>query len=236
MHPKFILMDRERAWFPSCNVSWEEWFEGCVELRGEITSKLFDFWAAFWGREGGGMEAPPSLSNDPSDTGHGKFGDITLGGPAVPTATRSGLLGRIDFAPSTTHTILLPSPHHRDPKFQLSSAIKAPATPLNLFMLTLFAAAMSSIWIVTPNLTSRPVLEALSSALGRGVDITIVTSRRLMILEQLVTAGTITEYEIWKLRRRCRLLIRSRGSDTEAGLPKLVSPKRSIKVNNSLTL
>jgi hypothetical protein len=224
-------MDRERAWCPSCNVSWEGWLEGCVELRGGITSKLFVFWAAFWGREGGGMEVPSSLSGHATDTGGGKLGDITLGGPVVPTSTTSGLLGRIDLAPSTTQTILLPSPHHRNPRFQMSAAIQAPATPLNLFMLTLFASAISSIWILTPNLTCQPVVEALFSALGRGVHITIVTSRRLMILEQLVTAGTITEYEIWKLRRRYSRLMRSHDSDPEAGLPNLVSSKSQSSLN-----
>jgi hypothetical protein len=158
MHPKFILMDRERAWFPSCNVSWEEWFEGCIELQGEVTSKLFDFWTAFWGRDGGGMVLPSSLYDDASDTGRGKFGDITLGGPAVPTQTRSGLLGSINLPPSATETILLPSPHHCNPNFQFSSSIKAPSTPLNVFILTLFATATQSIWMQTPNLTCRPVV------------------------------------------------------------------------------
>ena len=50
-----------------------------------------------------------------------------------------------------------------------------------------------------------------------------MTPRRLMILEQLVTAGTITEFEIWKLRRKYRRMVHSRDSDPEAGLPKLVS-------------
>lgn len=157
MHPKFILMDRERAWFPSCNVSWEEWFEGCVELRGGIATKLFDFWAAFWGRGGGGMELPEELF-DVSNTGRGEFGEINLGGPAVPTRTRSGLLGRIDLSPSATQTLLLPSPHHRNPKFQFLSGIQAPLTPLNMFILTLLATTARSVWIQTPNLTCGPVL------------------------------------------------------------------------------
>ena len=44
-----------------------------------------------------------------------------------------------------------------------------------------------------------------------------------MILEQLVTAGTITELEIWRLRRRYRQIVGQRGADPEAGLPKVVS-------------
>jgi len=42
MHPKFVLVDRQRAFMPSCNVSWEEWFEGCIEMRGDIAGKLFE--------------------------------------------------------------------------------------------------------------------------------------------------------------------------------------------------
>ena len=45
-----------------------------------------------------------------------------------------------------------------------------------------------------------------------------------MMLEQLVTAGTITEYEIWKLRRRYKKLLqsheRSTPDDLEAQRPK----------------
>jgi hypothetical protein len=43
MHPKFILVDRQRAFMPSCNVSWEDWFEGCIDMRGDIAGKLFEY-------------------------------------------------------------------------------------------------------------------------------------------------------------------------------------------------
>jgi hypothetical protein len=155
MHPKFILMDRQRAWFPSCNVSWEEWFEGCVELRGPITDRLFDFWGAFWGRQGGGMEVPATLC-DASDTRGGAFGEITVGGPAVPTRTKSSLISGVDLPPSATQTILLPSPHHRNPLTK-----QLPSTPLNTFLLALMATATGSIWMQTPNLTCGPVLVSL---------------------------------------------------------------------------
>ena len=152
MHPKFILMDRERAWFPSCNVSWEEWFEGCVELRGPITDGLFDFWSSFWGRQGGGMEVPGKLS-DISDTGQGVFGEMNLGEPAVPTKTKSSLISEVDLSLSAMQTILLPSPHHQNP-----FTGQMPPTPLNTFLLSLIATATGSIWIQTPNLTCGPVL------------------------------------------------------------------------------
>jgi len=188
MHPKFILIDRQRAFMPSCNVSWEEWFEGFIEVRGSIAGKLFDFWSAFWGR--GGSELPASISEDPGSFFISKS-EVPLSAPTIPT-------------------ILLPSPHHTTPQFRpFSSSFPAPpSTALNSFLLHIFRSAKDSIFIQTPNLTCRPVIAALISALGRGVNVHINTSRRLMILEQLVTAGTITEFEIWKLQRRYASLLK----------------------------
>lgn len=51
----------------------------------------------------------------------------------------------------------------------------------------------------TPNLTSPPVLKGILRAVRRGVNIRILTSEKLMILEQLVTAGTTTARCIRKL-------------------------------------
>lgn len=39
MHPKFIIVDRRRAFVPSCNVSWEDWFEGCIDMDGAIVER-----------------------------------------------------------------------------------------------------------------------------------------------------------------------------------------------------
>jgi len=50
MHPKFVLVDRQRSFVPSCNVSWESWFEGCIEMEGEICLKLLEFYKDFWTR------------------------------------------------------------------------------------------------------------------------------------------------------------------------------------------
>lgn len=63
MHPKFILIDRERVFMPSCNVSSEDWFEGCVEMRGEITIEVFSFWKGFWGKPEGGSEVQNLLTD-----------------------------------------------------------------------------------------------------------------------------------------------------------------------------
>ena len=147
--------------FPSCNVSWEDWFEGCIELGGGITSTLFDFWTRFWGVEGGGMSLPSSLSGDSSVTSRRDSGETNLRGPAVPPRVSPDLLRQIDLPSSTTQTLLLPSPHHRNPRFRFSSTVQPPPTPLNVFVLTLIASAASSIWIQTPNLTCGPVIVSI---------------------------------------------------------------------------
>lgn len=67
--------------------------------------------------------------------------------------------------------------------------------------------AQRQIYIQTPNLTSRVVLDAIVAALKRGVDIYIVTSQRLMILEQIVTARTTTTRCVrWLSRKHSEML------------------------------
>ncbi|KAL2031854.1 hypothetical protein VTO58DRAFT_107205 [Aureobasidium pullulans] len=91
-------------------------------------------------------------------------------------------------------TIFLPSPHNRNPSFRLpwQTSAPPPPTPLNTFFLRSLASAETEIYIQTPNLTAPPVLTAILRTLHRGINIHIVTSEKLMILEQLVTAGTTT--------------------------------------------
>jgi phosphatidylserine/phosphatidylglycerophosphate/cardiolipin synthase-like enzyme len=193
MHPKFILVDRKTVFIPSCNVSWESWFEGCIEMRGEIAEKLFEFWNAFWSR--GGAALPKSLHNSIAKP----FQESPLPASTSIRETKFSLERQIS-------TILLPSPHHANPGLILLRSMPPP-TPLNLFLLQMIACARRTIFIQTPNLTSQPIISALLSALARGINIQIITSSKLMILEQLVTAGTITEFEIWKLRRQYQKLL-----------------------------
>ncbi|KAG9234038.1 hypothetical protein BJ875DRAFT_26811 [Amylocarpus encephaloides] len=201
MHPKFILMDRQISYMPSCNVSWEDWFEGCIEMRGEVCGKLFEFWKEFWAR---GCPPLPQFSPEADNQ------EISsIAGPPA-QCLRRALLDTTAFSfPSPIPTILLPSPHHRNPNFRFHTTKipQAPPTPLNTFILQIVAAARQDIYIQTPNLTSRPVINALHEALERGINVTIITSRVLMIFEQLGTAGTITEFEVWKFKRRYKKLL-----------------------------
>lgn len=173
MHPKFVIIDRQRVLLPSCNLSWESWLECCLSLTGPIVNSFVRFWQHTWGR------------SDLAD----------LAANPLPYEASSMV---------TTHkAAFLPSPYHRNPQFQLlpfMSFAPPPPTPLNALLLHLFSKAQDSIVILTPNLTSPPVISALLEALSRGVNVTIITNRRMMILEQLITSGTITEICVWKLR------------------------------------
>jgi len=197
MHPKFVIMDRKRALMPSCNLSYQSWFEGCVPLMGPIVSELVRFWEETWG-EGMG-DLPPVLSSDANE---------------YAGATTEALV--------TAHTItLLPSPYHRSPRFRPFIGMpEPPVTPLNVYLENAIATAKTDISILTPNLTSRPVMLWLLAALARGVNITIITNRRMMVLEQLLTAGTLTEICVWRLKQRYMNLVDTQvptSSDLENG-------------------
>ena len=194
MHPKFVIVDRQRVFLPSCNVSWEDWFEGCVELSGSVVGKFVEFWARFWSN---GIDRGLGLAD--------RSNGIMTTAPATPYPTAS-------FEPKEdVQSIFLPSPHHRNPRFALLPWRPCPApppTPLNVFLLSAFANARKDIYIQTPNLTAPPVLSALLAVLKRGINVTILTSERLMILEQLITAGTTTSRCVKKLIKRHKKLVK----------------------------
>lgn len=185
MHPKFVIIDRHRVLLPSCNLSWESWLECCLPLTGSIVNLFVRFWQYTWGRD--------------------DWVDLPATSPLYQATSTV-----------TTHTTLfLPSPHHRNPNFRLLpflSFAPPPLTPLNAIILHLFSKAQDSIVLLTPNLTSPPVISALLEALSRGVNVTIITNRRMMILEQLITSGTITEICVWKFRRRYNIMSRRKMS------------------------
>lgn len=196
MHPKFLIVDRQRAFIPSCNVSWEAWLEGCVEMRGAVVVCLLEFFARTWKKRLGQLHPPTTDSQ----------ADQSSLPPVDPVLT---LAHHVHLFPPGIPTIVLPSSHHRNPRFRpfpwQSMAFPSP-TPLNLALLQLLEQAKHSIYVQTPNLTSKPVLTALVGALKSGVDVTIVTNRRMMLLEQLVTAGTTTSWCLGYLVRRHRAM------------------------------
>ncbi|TKA78546.1 hypothetical protein B0A55_02814 [Friedmanniomyces simplex] len=209
MHPKFVVIDRKRVLLPSCNVSWEDWFEGCVDLHGPAVQQFVRFWQFFWA-SGGDQQVILS----PSSSG-------TARPPATGVPSPIDVLCFRSLEARAVPAMFVPSPHHRFNLPWLTSE-RPPPTPLNIYLLTLFARAERDIYIQTPNLTSTVVLSELLSALKRGVDVTIVTSRRLMRLEQIVTAGTTTERCVGNFIRRYEDFLERHkttpAGDLEAGL------------------
>ncbi|KAI1080767.1 hypothetical protein F5B20DRAFT_570231 [Whalleya microplaca] len=201
MHPKFLIIDRQRAWLPSCNVSWESWLEGCVEISGEAVTGLTKFYQQVWDRHLDGEIADLVGQNSVS------AGPLSLGTLGL-TSIQSPASLFVSLPKSTTPTILLPSSHHRNPRFDLipwHSSPSPPPTPLNCAILRLFDMAESSIYLQTPNLTSAAVIDELLKALKRGIDVTIVTSKGMMLLEQIVTAGTTTSRCLQSLIRNYQI-------------------------------
>ncbi|KAL5114032.1 hypothetical protein ACEQ8H_008088 [Pleosporales sp. CAS-2024a] len=213
MHPKFIIVDRQKVVLPSCNISWEEWFEGAATMTGPVVQHFLQFYFHFWERKSdiptASWAAISTVENQPADG-------------ALP---KTSLLAMSELNATSIPTIFLPSPHRRNPRlnpFSKTDRLLAPPTPLNTFLLTLFAQAEHSIRIQTPNVTAPPVLSALLSALRRGVHVHILTSERLMRVEQLVTAGTTTARCLSKLIKRYKKLyakdLRQPLTDEEAAI------------------
>ncbi|PFH60330.1 hypothetical protein XA68_11141 [Ophiocordyceps unilateralis] len=191
MHPKYVVIDGVRAFLPSCNVSWERWFEGCMEVEGDVVLRLLAFHQSVW---------HPQLDQD---AGHHQIAaSYEREEGSVPKSTAEAEAEGVSPTrsipldlPSPVPTILLPSPHHRNPRFSFFpflSRSNPPMTPLNAALLTLMANAKREITISSPNFTSWPMLDALLEALARGIDVRIRTSKGMMLVEQLVTAGTTT--------------------------------------------
>lgn len=222
MHPKFAIIDRKTVVLPSCNVSWEEWFEGSITFSGPIVSSFTTFYSRFWERRDL-LALPNSPTAETQLRGSRLPNNEVRNGDHAQILTQLRAAANMGGVPEVP-TIFLPSPHHRNPHFQPFAApekVMAPPTPLNTFILTLFAKAEESIRIQTPNITSPPVLSSLFNALERGVNVQILTSERLMRLEQIVTAGTTTARCIEKLIRRYKTLLPQKGrynTDEEAAI------------------
>ncbi|KAI8949257.1 hypothetical protein F4801DRAFT_411056 [Xylaria longipes] len=196
MHPKFLIVDRQRAWLPSCNVSWEPWLEGCLEITGDAIAALLRFYHSVWDRH---LEVD---RQSPITDGRRQHVDSSTWSPGRIglTSIQSPVSHRVTLQPGGIPTILLPSSHHRDPHFRpfpWHHFPRPPATPLNSAILRLIAIAKKKIYVQTPNLTSAAVVEALLEAVNRGVEVVVVTSKGMMVLEQLLTGGTTTS---WCLR------------------------------------
>ncbi|KXJ92594.1 hypothetical protein Micbo1qcDRAFT_222364 [Microdochium bolleyi] len=201
MHPKFLIVDRQRAWLPSCNVSWEPWLEGCISFTGDAVAGLAQFYEAVWARDQR-LDEPLPTPNHRGNAAHSPS-TAQLGLTAIQSPAR--LFVTLDS--TQVPTVILPSSHHRNPRFQpfpWQNAPATPPTPLNCAVLRLLDMAEDTIYMQTPNLTSAAVIDGLMDALNRGVNVTIVTSKNMMLIEQIVTAGTTTSLCVKSLVKRYR--------------------------------
>jgi phosphatidylserine/phosphatidylglycerophosphate/cardiolipin synthase-like enzyme len=223
MHPKFVIIDREVLFLPSCNVSWENWLEGCIQLRGGIVEQALLFWMNFWAR--GERDVLKPLSVDQLGSEHRNTASSSSVSHSLAIYPQGDLFEAPLDSMGAVPTILLPSPHHRNPSFRLmpwSSPAPPPPTPLNTFLTTAIDTATRSIYIQSPNVNSPPILSAIAGALVQGVDVRIISNVNMMIIEQLATAGTRTESALRKLYSKwMRGETRSRHlQDVEAAMPR----------------
>jgi phosphatidylserine/phosphatidylglycerophosphate/cardiolipin synthase-like enzyme len=223
MHPKFIIVDSKVAVLPSCNVSWEDWFEGAVTLTGPVVSCFVDFWREFWSQA---EDTDDFVSLDTDSTLPLTVVEQQQQQQQQQQERYPGQLPlHTPLESKNIPTVFLPSPHNRNPQFRFpwQECALPPPTPLNTFILRCLGSAQKDIYIQTPNLTAPPVLSAILATLKRGVNVHVITSERLMILEQLVTAGTTTGRcvnTLVKRYHRLRLLHSSsvEQEDLEAGV------------------
>lgn len=194
IHSKYVVIDRKLAIFPSCNVSWERWFEVAACCIGPVVDHLLSFHTQFW-------------DNGPPQIARGCPADAAL------EDTDGDIPKNLDTGAPTT---LLPSPHtpsllpnHLQPRALIGHCPCLPdgeptfsPTPLLTTTYHLLSTAKSSIIMLTPNVTEPTVLDLLLQALDRGVNVCIWTNRDLMTMEQLVTAGTTTPQCIKALQRK----------------------------------
>lgn len=183
-----------------------------MELRGPIVQQFVRFWQCFW------LQDP---SGTATHVGTARTDQL------VPNSANTGSIHALasrHVNVEAIQSVFLPSPHHWNPQFRFpwQQGADPPPTPLNIGLLALFAKAASSIFIQSPNITAQPVLDALLSALQRGVNVRLVTSERLMVLEQLVTAGTTNkrcmQWLTTKHRELCGKAKEASQTDLESGL------------------
>ena len=208
LHSKYLIVDRKRVFLPSCNVSWEDWLECAIELEGETVQEVFEFWKSIWVTPDDSIALRTILSEPSGDSPTFVQNSVHV----LPAALSRHVL-TLPGAPLPT--TLLPHPHCSYlrssiplpfPLALLSPSLhpQPPATVLNTTLLHLISTAKEQVTLLTPNFTSPPLYHALLSALNRGVDVRLISNRKMMVLEQLLTAGSITEWWVGALVRAYR--------------------------------
>lgn len=209
LHSKYLVVDRRKVFLPSCNISWETWYECCIGFEGDVVQDVFSFWQDVW--------RPKDLRDlPPPQQCHGS--------PANGSRISSDRLSE-----RSLQTTLLPHPHNASlgqACWLFSKCNPVPTTPLNQTLLHLIATAKVDVVLLTPNFTSKPVFTALCHALRNGVDVHLITNRRMMMPEQLATAGVLTEQYVNRLVRQYKRGFS--GQKMRRDLVELSKPQRTM--------
>lgn len=224
LHGKFCVVDRKVLVLPSSNVSWEVWGECASVFEGGIVNTFLKFWKGVWGF---GLESESeSESSSEEDLLIADLdgaGSVDAGLTPIPAPVA---MSEFPSNPAVSYpTLFIPQPHHRNPKFRFprlsclsseSTPLVYPQTPQNAFILLAIGRAEKSVYIQTPNLTSQPLIDALAAAVRRGVVVELVTCRRMMLLEQIVTTAGVGVTE-WCVKRLVKRVVANGLPDGERG-------------------
>jgi len=191
MHAKFVIIDRQIVILPSSNISCtilrihltegENWYELAVRLEGEIVHYFVQYFFRYYHPTGASVPQSATSSQPiyPSSIFREKYPDLlySFESPQLPLAF-------LPSAPSRVGTFPF-SPVH---------------SPTTLFQVQAIIQARRTIFIQTPNLTSRAILKAIKRALRNGIHVTLYLPRYMMVLESLVTGWTTTQCSVrWLL-------------------------------------
>ena len=166
--------------FPSLT-SGENWYELAVRLEGDIIQPFLSYFFHYFYPSRSSIpplpvERRPILTSSAFKKKHSSL-LYPLQSPFIPLAFLSrgpSFWGALPFARITTPTL-----------FQIEAITRARRT----------------IFIQTPNLTSRALLKALRQALRKEIQITLYLPRNMMVLESLITGWTTTARCVRKLQK-----------------------------------
>lgn len=156
LHSKTLIVDGQIAVISGANIQKhfdkaESWFDTAIQIEGQVAAALRSDFAHAWRGAWQGWQAPSELPAPPPTTGRLKTKEWQRSLPILVTT--------------------------RQPTdFLTSSRID---NPQNQAFLTAFAHAQKVIRIITPNLNAGPVLDAICTALRRGVKVQIILSKGL---------------------------------------------------------
>jgi phosphatidylserine/phosphatidylglycerophosphate/cardiolipin synthase-like enzyme len=163
----------------------ENWYELAVRLEGDIVQYFLRYFFYYYDPTGAAVPPSEIVSHpiETSSTFRESYSDLIypLQSPLIPLAFLScgpSRYGALPFAPIR--------------------AIPA------LFHIGAITNARRTIFIQTPNLTSRAIIRALKVALLKKVQVTVYLPHNMVVLETLVTGWSTTECQVRLLGRWAR--------------------------------